>query len=241
MADGPGPGAREMAGIATALIVAAGSGQRLGAAVPKALVPVGGRPMYEWSLSAFQKADSIGRIVIAVPPGGAGDFAADGTELVDGGDARSKSVAAGLGRVETDFVVVHDAARPLVTPELIDLGVEALVRDPDVDAVIAAAPVTDTIKRVGPDEIVAETLDRNELRAVQTPQAFRTDALRRAIASGDLAGATDDAFLIESAGGRVAVLPSPPTNIKITIPSDIELAELLLGSLAGTPTSLDKD
>ncbi|MGK2956167.1 MAG: 2-C-methyl-D-erythritol 4-phosphate cytidylyltransferase [Solirubrobacterales bacterium] len=230
-----------MAGIATALIVAAGSGQRLGATVPKALVPVGGRPMYDWSLVACREANSVSRIVIAVPPGSAGDFLAGDAELVDGGDARSKSVANGLGRVETEFVVVHDAARPLVTPELIDAAVGALVEDADVDAVIAAAPVTDTIKRVSPDEVVTGTLDRSELRSVQTPQVFRTDALRRAIAEGDVDNATDDAFLIESAGGRVALLIAPPTNIKITVSSDIELAELLLGAATGSITPLDKD
>lgn len=241
MAGGPGSGTKDMAGIATALIVAAGSGQRLGAPVPKALVPVAGRPMYEWSLLACERADSIGSIVVAVPPGGAADFVIPEATLVEGGDSRSKSVANGLATVKTEFVVVHDAARPLVTPELIDSAVEALVRAPGVDAVIAAAPVTDTIKRVGPDGVVTRTLDRSELRSVQTPQVFRAEVLRRAIASGDVASATDDASLIESAGGTVAVLTAPPTNIKITVSSDFELAGVLLGAAAGSKPPLDKD
>lgn len=224
--SGPEPAATG----ATALIVAAGSGQRLGAGVPKALVPVNGRPMFEWSLAACLAAARVGRIVIAVPPGSAGEFTAAGADLVEGGASRSESVANGLGMVTSDLVLVHDAARPLVTPELIDAAIDALERDRASDAVIAAAPVTDTIKRVGADGEVTGTLDRSELRSVQTPQVFRTEALRRAIAGGDLENATDDAFLIESAGGRVTVLDSPPGNIKVTVPSDIELATLHLGA-----------
>ncbi|MBK5233817.1 MAG: 2-C-methyl-D-erythritol 4-phosphate cytidylyltransferase [Thermoleophilia bacterium] len=232
MTGGPGQGT-DATGPVTALIVAAGSGQRLGADVPKALVPVGGRPMYEWSLAACLAASRIDRVVIAVPPGSAADFGDPEAELVDGGDSRSQSVAAGLELVTGDLVLVHDAARPLVTPELIDSAIDALIADPASDAVIAAASVTDTIKRVGQAGEVIETLDRSELRSVQTPQVFRTGALRRAIATGDVENATDDAFLIESAGGRVTVLTAPATNIKVTVPSDIELATLLLGAAAG--------
>ena len=226
MSDGPGPGTIQT----TALIVAAGSGQRLGAGVAKALVPVGGRPMYEWSLTACQASSRVGRIVIAVPPGDQAGFGDPEAELVDGGATRSRSVEAGLALVESALVMVHDAARPLVTPELIDAAIDALEDDPASDAVIAAAPVTDTIKSVGPAHEVIETLDRSRLRSVQTPQVFRTAALRRAIASGDVENATDDAFLIESAGGRVTVLDAPATNIKVTVPSDVELATLLLGA-----------
>ncbi len=229
MTGGSGQGT-DAADQVIALIVAAGSGQRLGVGVPKALVPVGGRPMYEWSLAACLAAARIDRVVIAVPPGTAADFPMPGADLVDGGDSRSQSVAAGLEMVTSDLVLVHDAARPLVTPRLIDAAVDALERDPASDAVIAAAPVTDTIKRVGSSDEVTETLDRSELRSVQTPQVFRTGALRRAIAAGDVENATDDAFLIESAGGRVTVLAAPTTNIKVTVPSDIELATLLLGA-----------
>lgn len=237
MTGGPGSGTKD----ATALIVAAGSGQRLGAAVPKALVLVGGRPMYEWSLDACLMASSIGRVVIAIPPGTDASFAGSEAILVDGGDARSRSVAAGLAKVDTEFVVVHDAARPLVTPELIDHAIAALVVQPDIDAVITAAPVTDTIKQVDDEGVVIGTLDRDNLRSVQTPQVFRTGVLRRAIASGDVVNATDDAFLIESAGGRVGVIDAPATNIKVTVPSDIDLAALLLEAPANPSNPLDKE
>jgi len=216
------------AGSATALIVAAGSGQRLGAGGPKALIEVAGRPMYEWSVDACASATAVGRTIVAVPAGHEDGFSAAGIELVEGGATRSHSVEAGLLMVDTDYVVVHDAARPLVTPSLIDDVVAMLDADPDLDAVIAAAPVTDTVKRVNADGVVDATLDREELRSVQTPQVFRTAALRRAMAAGDIQNATDDAFLIESAGGRVGVLDTLASNIKVTVASDIDLAVYLL-------------
>ena len=220
------------AGSATALIVAAGSGQRLGAGGPKALVEVAGRPMYEWSVDAFASAETVGRTIVAVPAGHQAGFGAPGVELVEGGATRSHSVESGLALVETELVVVHDAARPLLTPELVDAAVAMLDADPDLDAVIAAAPVTDTVKRVNRAGVVEATLDRGELRSVQTPQVFRTRALRQAMASGDLEKATDDAFLIESAGGSVGVLEAPVSNIKVTVASDVGLAEHLLARQA---------
>jgi 2-C-methyl-D-erythritol 4-phosphate cytidylyltransferase len=224
MSDGPGAGTIQT----TALIVAAGSGQRLGAGGPKALVEVGGRPLYSWALEACRESARIGRIVIAVPPGHSSEFEAADVTLVDGGAARSQSVEAGLAVIDSEFVLVHDAARPLVTSELIDQAIFTLEVEPDVDAVIAAAPVTDTIKEVDHEGVVSATLDREILRAVQTPQVFRTEALRRAIELGDLENATDDAFLIESAGGRVSVLDAPSSNMKVTVPADLAMAELLL-------------
>lgn len=214
-----------------ALIVAAGSGQRLGAGGPKALVPLRGRPLYAWSVDAFRAARSVDRVIVVVPPGLSGDFTEPGIETVEGGEARSESVANGLRHLadggSDDLIIVHDAARPLVTPDLIDAAVGALQSEPLVDAVISAAPVTDTIKRVGPDGRVEETLDRSVLVSVQTPQVFRTSALERAIASGDLAAATDDASLIEAAGGAVRVIDAPSGNIKVTVPGDLELAARL--------------
>lgn len=224
MSDGPGAGTIQT----TALIVAAGSGLRLGAGGPKALVEVGGRPLYSWALDACRESARIGRIVIAVPPGHGGGFDAGDATLVDGGAARSQSVEAGLAVIDSEFVLVHDAARPLVTPELIDHVIFALEVEPGVDAVIAAASVTDTIKEVDHEGVVTSTHDRGTLRSVQTPQVFRTEALRRAIELGDLENATDDAFLIESAGGRVSVLDAPSSNIKVTVPADLAMAELLL-------------
>ena len=222
------------AGPAVALIVAAGSGERLGAGGPKALVELCGRPMYEYSLDACLAATRIDRIVIAVPPGEAAAFGAanarEAIVLVEGGATRSRSVAAGLAVIDTELVLVHDAARPMLTPELVDGCVEALESAPQADAVIAAAAVTDTIKRVGAAEAVVETLDRTELRAVQTPQVFRRAALVAAITSGDVDNATDDAFLIESAGGTVLAYDAPSSNLKVTVPDDLRLAELMLNA-----------
>ncbi len=190
--------------------------------------------MYEYSLDAFRAASRIGRIVVAIPPGRKDDFTPDpGVMLVEGGPARSLSVANGLAAIAsdshtTDLVVVHDAARPLVTPELIDSLVALFESSPDADSVIAAAPVTDTVKRVDVIGRVEDTLDRSELRAVQTPQVFRRAALAAAIASGDPEKATDDASLIEAAGGSVVVMDSPSFNIKVTVPQDLLFAEALL-------------
>jgi 2-C-methyl-D-erythritol 4-phosphate cytidylyltransferase len=239
--------------MAIALIVAAGSGERLGADRPKALVEVAGRAMLQWSMAALSATPSIEHIVIAVPPtaqlietrpspdeeereGEGWQEPPAGwvrSSYVHGGASRSDSVrralaAAGAG----DPVLVHDAARPLVTAELAESVIAALAIDAEADAAIAAAPVTDTIKRAGREGgAVRETLDRDELWAVQTPQVFRRDALERALDVDDetLARATDDAWLIERSGGRVIVVPSLAENLKVTTPLDLEVAALLLG------------
>lgn len=240
---------------ATAVIAAAGSGQRLGTGGAKAFVVVGGESLLSRSLSAFCAAESIGAIVIAAPPeaigeteaiaaahqagragphggtteqlGGAGAGVA--ISVVSGGTERSQSVANAIEGVETELVVVHDAARPFVTPQLIDEIVERLAADADCAAVVAAAPVTDTIKRAGECTTVAQTLDRSHLWAVQTPQAFRAAVLREALADPRLvAVATDDAMLVESLGHRVELFEAPASNFKITTPHDLHVAELLL-------------
>jgi 2-C-methyl-D-erythritol 4-phosphate cytidylyltransferase len=128
-------------------------------------------------------------------------------------------------------VLVHDAARPLLTAELARATIRALEADETIDGAIAAVPMTDTVKRVR-DGVVAETLERSELWAVQTPQVFRRGALERALADASdelLSQATDDAWLIERAGGVVHVMGSDPGNLKITTPADLRVAELLLG------------
>lgn len=215
-----------------ALIVAAGSGQRLGAGGPKALVELAGRPLYAWSVDAFRRATHVDRIYVAVPPGQADRFTEPDIVTVDGGETRSHSVANGLARIKADgapeMVVVHDAARPLVSPNLIDAAVIGLDADTELHALIAAAPMTDTVKRLGSDGVVSETLDRSELVSVQTPQVFRVEVLDRAIAGGDLAAATDDAWLVEAAGGSVGVIEAPSGNMKVTVPGDLEIAALLL-------------
>jgi 2-C-methyl-D-erythritol 4-phosphate cytidylyltransferase len=131
------------------VIAAAGSGQRLGAGGPKAFVELAGRPMLEWSLDAFREASTIAEIVVAAPPGEDEAVAERGVVAVSGGEHRSESVANALALCGEELVVVHDAARPLLTPDLINAIVEELAADQDVAGVIAAAPVTDTIKEVG--------------------------------------------------------------------------------------------
>jgi 2-C-methyl-D-erythritol 4-phosphate cytidylyltransferase len=220
-----------------ALIVAAGSGERLGASVPKAFVEVAGRPMLDWSLDALERTESISHIVTALPPGrltatiDARGAPAPPRETVPGGASRSESVRRALEAApEDELVLVHDAARPLLTPEIAGSVISALREDPEAQAAIAAAPVTDTIKRAPDARVVVETLPRSDLWAVQTPQVFRRDALRQALEASpeELAAATDDASLIEQRGGRVLLVPTSPQNIKVTTALDLRVAELLL-------------
>jgi len=240
--------------MAVALLVAAGRGERLGAEGPKAFVMLAGRPMLDWSLAALRAVPAVERIVVALPPG---VVAPPGTIGVVGGATRSQSVRAALAAAfpestssaavgqpargsaaahgsgpaapADDVVLVHDAARPLATPALFSRALDALAQRGG-DAVVAAAPVTDTVKRAGDDLRVVETLDRGGLWAVQTPQVFRRAALARALAAPDdvLAAATDDAGLVERAGGTVHVVESPAENLKVTTPLDLRLAEILL-------------
>jgi 2-C-methyl-D-erythritol 4-phosphate cytidylyltransferase len=153
---------------------------------------------------------------------------------VDGGATRSYSVRKALAAAAPgdpdELVLVHDAARPLLTAEIARVVIDALEQDDGSDAAIAAAPVTDTIKRVDGGHGVLETLQRGSLWAVQTPQVFRRGALERAldVSAQVLAEATDDAWLIERAGGRVLVAPIAAENLKVTTPLDLELAANLL-------------
>jgi 2-C-methyl-D-erythritol 4-phosphate cytidylyltransferase len=214
-------------------LVAAGSGDRLGASRPKAFVTLADRPMLEWSLAALRGA-GIEEIVVALPEG---ETAPDGCTGVRGGATRSDSVRRALAAAgPSDAVVVHDAARPLVTPELFCEALDALA---GADGAIAAAPMTDTVKEAGPDLRVTATLDRSRLWAIQTPQAFRRAALERALDVGDdvLAAATDDAWLVERAGGAVVVIPASPANFKVTTPHDLRVAGLLL-SERSSPSSV---
>ncbi|HEY3828620.1 MAG TPA: 2-C-methyl-D-erythritol 4-phosphate cytidylyltransferase [Solirubrobacteraceae bacterium] len=211
--------------MAIALIVAAGRGERLGADCPKALVELAGRPLLQWSVQALRAVPAIERIVVALP---AGVEAPAGTLGVPGGAVRSESVGLALAAAGPgDPVLVHDAARPLLTPALVTRVLAALGA---ADGAIAAAAVTDTVKRAAADGHVRETLDRSELWAVQTPQVFRRAALERAleVSSEVLAAATDDAWLVERAGGSVVVVEAPRENLKITTTLDLALAELLL-------------
>ena len=218
--------------MAVALIVAAGRGERLGSGRPKALVTLGGRSMLQWSVEALRSVAGIERIVIALPADALAE-APSGTVAVAGGAVRSASVREALRACpDGDPVVVHDAARPLAPARLFERALSQLERS-GADAVIAAAPVSDTIKEVdGTDgRTVTRTLERARLWAVQTPQVFRREALERALIGASdsvLAAATDDAWLVEQAGGVVEVVESSPANLKITTPTDLTLAELML-------------
>jgi 2-C-methyl-D-erythritol 4-phosphate cytidylyltransferase len=211
----------------------------------------------EWSIEAFRGAAGVRSIVVACPPGHVHDLGGHDLAVVDGGETRAVSVANALAAVGTELVAIHDAARPLVTAELIEGVVATLAADPSADGAIAASPLTDTVKRAaapasdgGEGEapsratqptfptdsvgkvrlVVAETVDRGRLWGAQTPQVFRTEALRRALEAAPQAAesATDEAMLIEAAGGRVLIHPAPPENLKVTVPHDLRFAELLL-------------
>ncbi len=196
------------------IIPAAGAGERLGADVPKAFAVLGGRPIVELSLDVLR--DVCDRVVVAVPPD-----RAEPPDFVAGGATRSESVRNALAAAaEASVVVVHDAARPLVTVDLVRRCIDALA---GVDGVIAAIPVNDTVKEVE-DEHVLRTPDRRRLWAAQTPQVFRADVLRRAAG----AEGTDDASLVEAIGGRVRVVQGAPENFKVTTPLDVRVAEMLL-------------
>ncbi|HEX5526997.1 MAG TPA: 2-C-methyl-D-erythritol 4-phosphate cytidylyltransferase [Solirubrobacterales bacterium] len=224
-------------------MAAAGSGERLGAGGPKAFVPVAGRPMIEWSLDAFRACESVRSIVVAAPPGHIGDLGGHDLGVVPGGATRAQSVANALEAVGTGYVAIHDAARPLLTPELVEALVADLDADDEAAGVIAAAPVNDTIKRaVGESSVdldtsevsnftleVQTTEDRTQLWRAQTPQVFRTEALREALAAAERPEeATDESMLVEDAGGRVLIHPVAEQNLKVTTPLDLRVAELLL-------------
>ena len=191
--------------------------------------------MLDWGIDALRAVAEIEAIVVALPPGRG---APQGTIGVPGGEHRSQSVRAALRAAAGDPIVVHDAARPLVTARVVRDALDELERS-GCDAVIAAAPVTDTIKQVR-DGVVERTLERRDLWAVQTPQVFRRTALERALDAPDdvLAGATDDAALVERAGGSVRVVEAPPGNIKVTSRDDLLVAELTLRARADPITSI---
>jgi 2-C-methyl-D-erythritol 4-phosphate cytidylyltransferase len=212
--------------MAVALLLAAGTGERLGSDRAKAFVTLAGKPMVQWSVEALQSVPAVEPIVVALPEG---EEAPDGTLGVPGGNARSASVRAALAASAGDPVVVHDAARPLAEPSLFERVLDELA-GAGCDGAIAATPVTDTIKSADDSRTVRETLERSSLWAVQTPQAFRRAPLERAldVDEATLAAATDDAWLVERAGGTVRIVPAPAENLKVTTPLDLKVAKLLL-------------
>lgn len=195
------------------LLLAAGRGTRFGG--QKHDVELGGTPIWRQSERALLDG-GVDRLVVV------GDLAG----AVSGGDRRRDSVAAGLAAIDDDagFVLIHDAARPLVTAKLVRSVIERLLVG-DVAGVVPVVPVRDTLKRVAGDYVI-ETVDRSDLVAVQTPQGFDLAALRsaHAVADGD---ATDDASMVESTGGTIAVVDGDPANLKVTYPEDLAVAEAL--------------
>jgi 2-C-methyl-D-erythritol 4-phosphate cytidylyltransferase len=222
--------------MATAVVAAGGSGERLSAGIPKALVPLLGRPMIAWCLAALDASERIRSAVIAAPPGHEDEveaIARDSLEMpfsvATGGDTRSESVANAIAAVKGSHeLVIHDAARPLATPELFDRCVERLDHW-RCDGVVAAARGVDTIKEADAGGRVIATLERGTLWVVQTPQAFQAGPLHKALEQGDLTRATDDAQLVEAVGGDIRVVEAPRHNLKVTNEQDLRIAELLLG------------
>lgn len=230
----------------TAVLVAGGSGERLGAGVPKALVHLDGRPLLLHAALALARAETVTDTVVVVPENADEDLVADVRRLLSdggcadivlarGGATRPQSVVRGLAAAPgdgDDIVAVHDAARPLVSPALIDRTVRSLV--PPWDAVAPGLPVTDTVKQVeGGDAEVVRTVDRRPLWTVQTPQVFRRRVLEAAHArSGVLhERATDDLGMVEGAGGRVRLVAGERRNLKITVAEDLELAAAIVRGL----------
>jgi len=216
---------RRPAGVRAAvwtIVVAAGSGLRFG--TRKQYEILGAQRVLDWAVAAA-RATSEG-VVLAVPPELAGESENGADALVPGGATRSASVRAALAAVPPDarVIVVHDAARPLAPAWLFE-SVIAAVRA-GADCAVPALPIADTVKRVRGNEVTA-TVDRVGLVTVQTPQAFRAEALRQAHAGG--ADATDDASLVEAAGGRVVVVPGDPRNTKVTNRDDLARARERVG------------
>lgn len=228
---------------AAAIVAAAGRGERMGPGALKPLRPLGGVPILVRAVLALSAAESVRHVVVAAPPDGLGEvrrvLAAESfgvpIHVIAGGPSRVATVALALAQVppEVEVVLVHDAARPLVSPRLVD-AVAATIRA-GAAACVPAVPVTDTIKEVraeGPaGGRVVRTPDRATLRAVQTPQGFRRDVLVRAhdaARSGASVAVTDDAGLVERLGIPVEVIEGEPDAFKITRPLDLLLGEAVL-------------
>lgn len=219
------------------IIAAAGSSRRMGASLDKTTWGLAGQPVIAWSLDAVAAVPQIRQLVIVVGPTNeplVRQLVAERTDLPPtticrGGETRRDSVAAGVECLdpEIDLVLIHDAARPMVTPQLLEAGIAV---GSEVGAAVAAVPVSDTIKRVDKSGLVLETPNRDDLYAVQTPQVFRRDWLQAAYAADNGCGPpiTDEASLVERAGFPVRIYPGSPENLKLTTPTDLVVAQALL-------------
>lgn len=217
-----------------AILVAAGRGERLGTDRPKAFAKLGELPLLAEPLRRLDESDWIDSVVVVVPAGWEEPAILLAEELgcgkvracVPGGATRTDSVRAGVGEVPDDaaVVLVHDAARPILPDEVVERVLAPLAEG--WDGVVPGLPVPDTVKRVGDDGGVVETVARDGLWMVQTPQAFPADTLRRAVAAGG--DATDCAGLVEAQGGRIKVVPGDPLLAKVTTADDLARVESLL-------------
>jgi len=212
-----------------AILVAAGDGQRLGAAVPKAFCVVAGRTLLEHAANRFAAHPDVRDLVIVAPPTliESASSLVPAALVVAGGRTRQESVRRGLAALadDVDVVLVHDVARPFVPADVISRVIAAL--SGGAQAVIPAVPVVDTVKRVDASDAVTETVERTSLRAVQTPQGFRRSVLVEAHAASDGPGVSDDAALVEARGVRVVVVAGADESFKITRPWDLVLAEVV--------------
>lgn len=223
--------------MAFAIIAAGGRGIRLGSPTPKFELQLHGKPLLMYSLDTFQATTGIESIILVIPEDRLGAWTVDGLKArgiskvlatVAGGETRQDSVRLGLERIghEAGVVVVHDAARPLVTADIIERTCEIPT---GADGVIPVVGVTDTVKEID-GAVVTGTLERSRLVAAQTPQAFRLEVLRKAhlAAMGRQFHGTDDASLVERIGGRVVVIDGSRDNIKLTFPEDLARAEAII-------------
>ena len=216
----------------SAIIVAAGSGNRLGAKIPKAFVKINNHPMLEYSLEAYQNCLQINEIILVKPPSHRFNGLAyfdrfpKLSAIVTGGKERPDSVKAGLNAVspDADIILIHDAARPLIRPEQINSVISAVKKH---GAAILAAPVIDTIKSAD-KFVIKRTIDRAGLWKAQTPQGFRRNILERTHLNGKIINTTDDSMLAERLNIKVHIVPGNDNNIKITTPVDLEITSCLL-------------
>lgn len=227
-----------------AVIASGGSGSRFGNPGGKQLVKVAGCPLMSWSIMAFDRSALVGHIVVVCPPERRAEMVRMAIEpyaietpltFADAGETRQDSTRSAIEAVPEGFgyVAIHDGARPLITTEAIDRALAALMDAPETEGVVCGQPAIDTLKVVEDDRIV-ETPPRSRYWTVQTPQAFRVEALRRAHAAALAEGfvGTDDASLIERVGGTVLCVETPRDNLKVTVPEDLPLVEAILRSRA---------
>ena len=217
-------------GRVVAVVPAAGSGERLAAGLPKAFVELVGRTLIERAIDGLRASGVVDSVVVAVPPDRMDEaklILGSSATVVAGGADRTESVRLALAAAgDAEFVLVHDAARPLTPPSLITRVVESLRSGHT--AVVPALPVVDTVKAVDANGVVLGTPERAGLRAVQTPQGFATATLLRAYERTGGAPVTDDASMVENMGGQVQTVDGDPLAFKITTKQDLVLAEALV-------------